>query len=812
MRVDENVLRDPVQTARMLYMHWLTRTPVVVDLAVAVEALKEPERWNGDVYDLGPDFELARERLHFVVWANNYDAHRGGAPIWWHGWLAERLGARPADDDDGDVRLPDGTPAWCDGGPREPLELSLWHRETIELGRLPSARPLGARRLELAGDQQAGQLGRLPLASWRQELAADQQAAVWHTSGAARVIAPAGSGKTRVLTERLRHLIVERGVEADIVTALAYNRRAAEEMRQRLRDLTRDVSPRVQTLHALGYALLNGVRPRRLLDEKSQRDVLWKLVPVKPQQNQDPLAPYLEALTEVRTALRAPVEVEKLRGDVPGFAAAFARYRAILRDRDWLDFDEQIYGAVELLLADAAIRKRAQRACRHLLVDEFQDLTPAHLLMVRLLAGPAGQVFGVGDDDQVIYGYAGADPKFLIEYDTYFFGAQKYALSINYRCPPGVVEAASSLLGRNRRRVPKQMCAYRTEGVPVTIETPREEELAATALTWLRRWGEAGVEPRDMAVLTRVNSALLSIQMLCLEARLPVVTGVSEELLARTGIRAVLAWLRLGQNPQAMARDDVAEALRRPTRMLKRHVLEHIQRRATWSYRQLQTLPGLEEWEADRLDEFMADVNLVSAAVRKMPCAGVLRLLRDQVGLGTVAQSLDASRLDRGAASHLDDLNALVAVAAVHADVATFEAWLRERLAVQTKQGIMLSTVHRVKGMEWRRVIVLDVSEGAMPHRLASDVEEERRVFHVALTRCLEQAVVVANAARPSRFVREMAGAGAGERPQREKAGERGRVGVRPSVSVGQMPGPGMDERRAERPARKKKRRRGGGH
>ena len=132
-----------------------------------------------------------------------------------------------------------------------------------------------------------------------------------------------------------------------------------------------------------------------------------------------------------------------------------ASYRQALAREDAVDFDEQVQLAIELLLGDAAVRATARRACGVLLVDEFQDLAPAHLLLVRLLAGPDGAVFGVGDDDQTIYGYNGADPAWLIDFAELFPGAGMHPLEVNYRCPGGVVEVADRLLRHNRRRVAK---------------------------------------------------------------------------------------------------------------------------------------------------------------------------------------------------------------------------------------------------------------------------------------------------------------------------------------------------------------------
>lgn len=692
---------------------WRARRPVVVELAMEPDELKERETWVGDVYELTPEFEFRRERLHFLTWANNYDGTRGGEPIWWHGRLAARLGYT----------------GLTDGGPRGGLDVPVLHRESIEMGSSALTRPA-----EFSG-----------LA-----LAPDQQAAVLHPGGAARIIAPAGSGKTRVLTERLRHLLVDRGYERERVTALAYNRRAAAEMATR----TAEFRPQVQTLHALGYALLG--RPR-LLDEREVRNLLRPMLKLPPVLGQDPLAPYLEALAEVRLALRSPASVEKRRGNVEGLAALFPRYRERLRQLGAIDYDEQIYGALELLLADPEVRRGAQRRCTHLLVDEFQDLTPAYLLLVRLLAGPAGQVYGVGDDDQVIYGYAGADPRFLLEYRRYFPGAAEYGLEVNYRCPSGVVEAAGRLLGHNQRRIAKSIRSG--SGVPGDPEVARvaASEWAAWTVRRLQAWLQE-VDPAQVAVLSRTQAGLLPVQLYLREAGVPHFSIVDGAVLQRTGMRTALAWLRLAGGPWESA--DLAEALRRPNRKLRRELVEAASR--CRSGNEVLTLAAQQDpWPAQQLEDFARDMRLLGRRLREgVPAA--LQALRVDIGLGTALEELDRQAAD----SHLDDLIALEQTARLHPSPGSFEEWLRESLAQRGREGVRLSTVHRVKGMEWDCVLVYGAQKGLWPHRLAEDVEEERRVFHVALTRARRQVVVLADNEAPSRFVREL-------RPAEPKPGSK---------------------------------------
>ena len=593
-------------------------------------------------------------------------------------------------------------------------------------------------------------------------LAPDQLAAVEHGAGPARIIAPAGSGKTRVLTARLRHLVVDRGYEPSGVVAVAYNRKARDEMAER----STGVGARILTLNALGYDLVAtglGRRPN-VIEQREVRSILEPLVPkVARRLNTDPLAPYLDALGAVRLGLRDPLEVEEARGDVPGLADAFPSYRAELRRRGVIDFDEQVLLAIELLLTDGAFRRAQQARYRHLLVDEFQDLTPAHVLLVRLLACPRFDVFGVGDDDQVIYGHAGAAPRFLTDYGRYLPGADAHALEVNYRCPPAVVDAARTLLTWNRTRVPKTIRAAREaepgeEALRILRHEPQAgaTELVEVVRGWL---DEPGIRPRDVAVLARVGSALLAPHVALVEAGVPITSTLRPDVLRRTGLRAALAYLRIAASPDRIAGDDLLEVRRRPSRGLP-----------NWADKWLGRCRSIDDVAvaAGRIDDVKVsdkfagladDLHEVARRAAQGSTREVLEYVLDGVGLGQAVELLDASGGGDGP-SHRDDLEALIQVADLHPDPGGFEPWLRERLEKpDSAGGVTLSTVHRVKGREWPRVAVFGASDGLVPHRLTegrAGVEEERRVFHVAITRGIERVVVLADASRPSPFLAQL--------------------------------------------------------
>jgi DNA helicase-2/ATP-dependent DNA helicase PcrA len=611
----------------------------------------------------------------------------------------------------------------------------------------------------VAGDPAAEPLGVPADNTCVADLAPDQLAAVTHSGGSARVLAPAGSGKTRVLTERARHLARRWHVPTAAITVVAYNKRAQEEIVSRTGDLP---GLQVRTLNSLALAIIAGRPPFATqpgswsTDDGIARSVLGQLVSTKAQLNVDPFAPWLDALSVARLGLIEPGEVEaRFGGDVPGFADVFPRFRSELARRRAIDFDEQIVRALELLVTDDAARHTAQRACRVLLVDEFQDLTPAHVLLVRLLAGNGGAVFAVGDDDQTIYGYNGADPRWLIDFAEYFPGAGDHPLEVNYRCPEGVVAAADRLLRHNRRRVPKTIrsAAGAQPGgwVAVSGDDPVGLTVHAVQLALA-----GGADAADVAVLTRVNSLLAPVQVALGAAGVRVAGGIGAEFLTRTAVRAACAWLQLVTGDVFRA-SDLSEAAKRPSRGFSAKLREWVaeQRSPDALLRLAGRLSNPKD--AERVESFVADIERLRALAQNgATTAHLLGELFDGVGLSGAVAKLDHNRAGQNMAAQGDDLQAVRQLAAQFPEPAAFEARVRAALErPRSSGGVTLATVHRVKGQEWPHVVVHLADADQFPHRLAEDNEEERRLFHVAITRARDHVAIVSGE-YPSAFVGEL--------------------------------------------------------
>ncbi|MCY4164188.1 MAG: ATP-dependent DNA helicase UvrD2 [bacterium] len=755
---------------RELRAAWVKRKPMVIELEGELPPA-EPVM-HAPWWALKAGFTMSDEVLRYLLSSNTVDWRDPEQPRFEPIERALAVGARQAEPHEpGDV-LTDAGLAWCDGGPF--VAFAATELGTGCVGVIPA--------VHLA----IGSLATLTATSPQADLAEDQRAAVGHGGGAACIVAPAGSGKTRVLTERARYLVGDLGVDPQAVCLVAFNVRARAEMQERTADLH---GLQVRTLNSLALAICNGTgpfaRPQNhgrveVVDELEVRDLLSSMVPRKRKAMTDQIAPWIEALGASRLGLRDPKDTERdFHPDVPDFAEIAPQYVEKLAERALVDFDQQIIRAIEILLSDTYARTAARRACGILLVDEFQDLTPAHLLLVRLLAGPRADVFGVGDDDQTIYGYSGASPKWLIQYGRYFPGAKRHELHVNYRCPPKVVDAACNLLSHNRHRINKQITAATTRprretsstGTPssaISIKTAPDPapELRRTVELLL----ESGAVPTEIAVLTRVNSTLLVPQIVLGDIGVLANQPVGRRFLERTGVAAALAWLDIATAPErTLPPSALVDAARRPPRGISPRAIEWIAEQQSTS--QLKALASRirDERSSKKVREFAEDVEMLRSRFKgahgPATTRSLLEAVRDDMGLGgSLDTRLDASRRSVDRSAHGDDLRALISVAHLHPNPADFRQWLTERLpdgfesasvSKSSDSAVQLATVHKVKGREWPHVIVYEASKGLMPHRLAGDIEEERRVFHVAITRCSESVTIVCGD-QPTDFIVEL--------------------------------------------------------
>jgi len=614
-----------------------------------------------------------------------------------------------------------------------------------------------------------------------------QREAVLATEGPVLVLAGAGSGKTRVITHRIAHLALDRGVPSDRVLAVTFTNKAAEEMKKRAEALLGGGPIRswISTFHSFCVRLLRreaaaaGLDPGFLIyDEGDQlaavREALRAL------DLSEKLHPPRRILARISAGKNSGRDPGAADGDSFG-AASFARvaerYRQALEAARALDFDDLLLRAVALLERTPEVRERYRERFRYVLVDEYQDTNRAQYDIVRLLAGAGGNLTVVGDEDQSIYSWRGADIRNILDFERDFPGARVFRLEENYRSSQAILDTASALVAHNRHRKGKTLRAVKESGRAVRLHVAADEfEEAAFVVEEL-----AGIR-RDgrVAVLFRMNAQSRLLEEALLRLRIPylVVGGVG--FYERKEVKDLLCYLRLLLNP----RDGVA--LRRVLNVPPRGIGE----RTAETLGRVAAERGLASWDAvgavvdeallparatQPLARFKETIEGLQREANKLTLKGLLSRVLETTGYSAALAEDDSQESQ----DRLENLAELISAAADYeareenptlAGFLDRAALLSDADQVKDDAPVILLTLHAAKGLEFHAVFLVGLEEGLLPHSrtLASELalEEERRLCYVGMTRAMDRLLLTHALSRqfygqrrlsePSRFLDEI--------------------------------------------------------
>ena len=593
-----------------------------------------------------------------------------------------------------------------------------------------------------------------------------------HPGGPVLVVAGAGSGKTRVLTARIARLLGA-GVRADSILAFTFTNRAAREMRERLERQVGEAAARlwVGTFHATAVRILRREaahldRPRDFViyDREDQESVLREIVRrLELPESQFRVALLLGRISDAKNALVAPAEAARLA--VSPFekqiAECYRLYQARLRESGAFDFDDLIAGTVELFRAHPDVAERYGRKFEHVLVDEYQDTNHAQFRLVEALSKVRGNLFVVGDDDQSIYGWRGADLANVLDFERAFAGAAVIRLEQNYRSTSRILEAANAVIAHNVARKGKTLWCDREPGAPLRFVLAGDEvEEARRVREHLERHRARGGALSECAVLYRTNAQSRAIELELRQRQVPyeIVGGIS--FYQRREIKDLLAYLRLAVNPA----DDVSfwRVWNTPRRGLGAGVRERVEERMTAGAGAAATLRAL--IAANALPRAAqgggTDFLTLLAELSERRDGPVDALL-----LHLLERTRYLEHLDGEARETADDRRAnieeLVAAAAQYSAAGGegLAGFLAESALVtdldrlpEDADRVLLLTAHNAKGLEFRSVVIAGLEEGLFPHGSSledpRELEEERRLFYVALTRARDEVLLTAAAYR----------------------------------------------------------------
>jgi DNA helicase II / ATP-dependent DNA helicase PcrA len=610
-----------------------------------------------------------------------------------------------------------------------------------------------------------------------------QREAVLATDGPVLILAGAGSGKTRVITHRIAHLVLDKGVPTDAVLAVTFTNKAAGEMKARIEALLqgRALTGWVSTFHSLCVRLLRreagniGLsRDFVIYDDDDQiaavREALRQLdLPEK-------LNPPRRILSRISSQKNSGRTLET-DDEAPSsrFADIAARYRQILDAAHALDFDDLLLKTRDLLEQNAQVREYYQRRFRYVLVDEYQDTNRAQYDIVRLLVGPSGNLTVVGDEDQSIYSWRGADIQNILDFEHDFPGARVLRLELNYRSTQAILDSASGLVAHNERRKGKLLNAVKPSGEAVRLHFASDEfEEAAWVVNRIPRGRER------TAILYRTNAQSRLMEEALMRSSIPytVIGGVG--FYERKEVKDVIAYLRLAANP------DDSMALRRvlnvPTRGIGARTLAELEARSAaerislWLALELVVgdalLPARVTQPLQRFHELILALRGDAARMTPKP---LIESVLARSGYSAALAAEDSQEAE----DRLENLAELLSAAAdfeFRADDPTLGAFLDQvsllsELDVPKREApVILMTLHSAKGLEFDAVFLIGMEDGLLPHSrslLVPDaLEEERRLCYVGMTRAMDrlhlscarsrQVFGQRKIAQPSRFLEEI--------------------------------------------------------
>ena len=593
-----------------------------------------------------------------------------------------------------------------------------------------------------------------------------QREAVLHGGSPLLILAGAGSGKTRVITTKVAHLIATEAVAAQHILAVTFTNKAADEMRSRVHRLVAaggrgDAGKRVmvRTFHAFGAWLLRvygqslGFDPQRLsiYDDGDARQVL-RLVAAEDDQylasDLRNMAAWINAAKN--RGLGADADLSSMRRSPFPMERIYARYQARLTELNAADFGDLILLPVALLRQDSEVRQQVRQRFRVVLVDEFQDANPAQFELLRMLHEPPNYLCVVGDDDQSIYRFRGADVDGFLTFPKRFAGTEVVRLEQNYRSTGAILDLASAVVSRNRRRMGKTLWTEQDQGdLPTLAYLQDAEEEARHCAELIRRRPAAST-----AILYRMNFQSRTFETLFQTLRIPYRVVGTVRFYERAEVKDALAYLGLLYNP----RDEVAfrRAVSRPRRGIGEKTATRVVALAAATEDDLlaaterlgATTRGRAAGALAGFAELMSDLQRICAAAS---VSELMRAVLDRSGLYEWALAQDqAERTTR--TMNLEELvNATAAYGSGPAGVAAFLEDTRlagvgeeDAAGAGTAEPVTLITIHNTKGLEFDQVIVTGLEEGIFPAtepgatRIAvsqEDEEEERRLFYVAVTR-----------------------------------------------------------------------------
>ena len=575
-----------------------------------------------------------------------------------------------------------------------------------------------------------------------------QHQAITHGAGPAIVLAGPGSGKTLVITQRVRYLIEAYHVRPQEILVITFTKAAAQEMQSRFQALSRQRGVTFGTFHAVFFHILKYAyhySAANILTEEKKYQILQRLLSESGLHFEDEKETLSEIASEISVVKNEQIPLEHYYSkSCPEevFRGFYRKYEEVHRREGLLDFDDRMTMTYELLTQRADILAAWQRHYRYILVDEFQDINLLQYAILRLLADPERNLFIVGDDDQSIYRFRGAKPEIMLNFPKDYPDAKQIVLDRNFRSVASVIRAAQLVIRENTKRFAKRAVHVRKGQGQIDIrEFSGQEHESLYLIKKVQESLAGGMPPNEIAVLYRTNQGARPYAERLMEFNIPfemrdALPNIYEHWIAKD----LFAYLHLAR--ERLDRAEFLQVMNRPKRYIARDAIDA----KVISLETLRTYYEDKDWMLDRIDRLELDLRMLKDMA---PYAAVNYI---RYGMNYEEYLQEYAKARRMKPEELTDI--LDEIQDGCRPFKTVEAWYehltayKERLLEQRGKkerdpdAITLATLHSAKGLEFQEVFLVDVNEGTIPHRKASmeaDLEEERRLFYVGMTRAKDR-------------------------------------------------------------------------
>ena len=623
----------------------------------------------------------------------------------------------------------------------------------------------------------------------------EQQQAVQHTEGPLLILAGAGSGKTKVLTVRIAHLLAQ-GVNPYEILAITFTNKAAKEMKSRVEGLVGDVANRIwlSTFHSFCAKFLRfeidsflGYNSNFTIYDTSDSQAVIKaaLKALNLDDKYYPVGAMIAAISDAKNQLLFASDFRKQARDFyqQKVADVYEYYERELRKNNALDFDDLLLVAVKLLQSNAAVLDKYSHRFRYVMIDEYQDTNHAQYLLAKLLASHWKNIAVVGDADQSIYAWRGADIQNILDFEKDYPNCTSIKLEQNYRSTKIILDAANAVIDNNEGRPEKNLWTDKTEGAKIQHFTAQSEheEAAFIGDTIAKKHDIHDVPYGDMAILYRTNAQSRVLEEALIKRALPYTMVGGTKFYDRKEIKDVLAYLRVLYNPF----DDLSllRIINVPKRSIGATTVAKLQEYARangtslfMTLTQLHLIDSIKGKTKEKLEEFGILIFTLVSEMENRTVLDILESILDRTGyLAQLEESTDPQDQARA-----ENIGELLSVAKDFQDTnpsGTVEDFLEQVALVndvdsfeQEEAKVTLMTLHAAKGLEFPIVFLCGLEEGLFPHSRTlmnpEEIEEERRLAYVGITRA-EKELYISNATTrtvfgrtssylPSRFIDEI--------------------------------------------------------